>query len=147
MTTLTRRAALGVIAGSAAAIAGGAVLVRLQSEEHLFRTVIEHYLGPVSISDTDMAAFITHFQEKRGHQIPGANLSDAWTAARRLGLHEPAQGLLPDGPAAAIQRFERWVLAEFHMVTDIGWRRGPEDQVTFQSTTACLNPFANFEAA
>lgn len=147
MSRVTRRGAIGVIAGGALGLVGGVGLVSAQSETDLFRSVLEHYLGPVAISDEDMNAFVVHFQTRRGALIPGARLSDAWAALRRSGLHDAARSVLPDGPATVIDRFERWVLAEFHTVTDVALRSDPADSVTFLGTSACLNPFAQFEAA
>ncbi|MCG5480881.1 hypothetical protein [Sinorhizobium alkalisoli] len=64
----------------------------------------------------------------------------------RLHIGDVARPLLSDGPAHRLERFER-LLADFHLLTDYAWRRGPDDPITYSGSQHCVNPFANFEAA
>lgn len=146
MSVITRRAALILIAGGAAAAGGGYAFIRSLSDEELVLGVLERYLGPIEIAEDDLADFVRYFQASHPWAMPGSKLADAYTAAGRLGLQDAALSALPADRVAALEHFERWLLAEFHTVTDIGWRTASEDPVYFMGPSACLNPFAEFEA-
>lgn len=147
MNLLTRRAAIGVIAGGAATATTGYVFVRFPTDKDLVLNVLERYLGPIVISPEDLAAFTDYFWARRANVTPGPPLSYARRAAEGLGLQDTLASTLNVDRAAALERFDRWVLAEFHTVTDIGWRNDPADPVIFIGPQACLNPFARFDMA
>jgi len=148
MIGMSRRAALWLLGGGAASLGVGYAAVRSFSDEDLARAVLERYLGPFEMTDDHLRAFLLAFKARHPWNFPTEKLADAATLAERLGLAAAARRLLPQDDARRLERFERWLLAEFHLVTDFSWRGSPDDPVRFTGAqVGCVNPFANLETA
>ena len=140
---LSRRSTLALIGGGTLAVAGGAAFVATLSDEELVRRVLEHHLGPFEMEEDEMAAFVAGFREQRGWMFPAQKLSILYGTAARFDMSEMTYDL-PGNRGADIERFERQLLGEFHLLTDVGLRASPETPVYYLGPTACLNPFATF---
>lgn len=147
MTHLTRRSALVLLAGTAGtAVAGGYALTREVGATDLVRSVLERHLGPITIAEPELSAFVASFAQGQEWLIPSGKLAAGYETAHDIGLVGPARGLLSADDLARIDLFERRLLGEFHQQTTFGFRQGQDDPVAFVSQTACLNPFAEFAA-
>jgi len=71
-------------------------------------------------------------------------LSDAVTLVEELKLGA-ARRLLPRQKREDLLQFDRWVIAEFHMLTDYAWRSSPDDPIRFTGWHSCTNPFATLD--
>ncbi|AFL50274.1 hypothetical protein ABIE78_003928 [Sinorhizobium fredii] len=147
MRGLSRRAVLGLAGGGLASTALAYAAVRSFSEEDLVRATLRKYLDDVTISDDHLRAFTLEFKKRNPWDFPTEKLADATTLFEGLRLGGMARPLLPADDAMRLERFERWLLTEFHLLTDYAWRGGPNEPVTFSGSQHCVNPFANFETA
>ncbi|MGB3554807.1 MAG: hypothetical protein WBA25_09220 [Jannaschia sp.] len=143
MSRVTRRTAIGVLAGGTVAVAiGGAVAIRATSPAGLVRGTLERYLGPVRISEADLDAFIADFTAGKDWLMPDGKLAQGYELANAVGLGGPAASVLAEEDRSRIELFERRVLGAFHSRTDVGWRQSAEDEVTYLGASGCGNPFA-----
>ena len=147
MFKLSRRAVLGLAGGCVASAALAYAGVRSISDEDLVLATLRRYLGDVKISDEHLRAFTLEFRKRNPWDFPTEKLADAATLFEGLGLGDVVRTLLPVDDATRMERFERWLLADFHLLTDYAWRSGPEEAVTFSGGQPCVNPFANFDAS
>lgn len=148
MIGMSRRAALWLLGGGVASLGVAYAGVRSFSDEDLVRVVLERYLGRFEMTDDHLRAFVLSFKARHPWNFPTGKLADAATLLERLRLAPAARRLLPQDDARRLERFERWLLADFHLVTDFPWRGTPDDPVHFTGAHAgCVNPFANLEMA
>lgn len=147
MTRISRRAMLVLMASGVASTGFGYAAVRSFSDLDLARATLEKYLGALSITDDHLRAFVLDFQKRNPWDFPRGKLADASTLLERLRLGAVARALLPENAAQRLEQFERWLLADFHLVTDFAWRSAPSDPVQYTGSQHCVNPFANFESA
>ncbi|WP_051441016.1 hypothetical protein M728_005566 (plasmid) [Ensifer sp. WSM1721] len=68
-------------------------------------------------------------------------LADATTLFERLHIADVVRALLSDDPAHRPERLERLLLADFHLLTDYAWRRGPDDPITYSGSQLGVNLF------
>ncbi|TCN20604.1 hypothetical protein [Sinorhizobium americanum] len=147
MIMLSRRAVLGLAGGCVASTALAYTAARSFSGEDLVRATLKRYLGELNMSDEHLRAFTLEFRKRNPWDFPTEKLADASTLFEELGLGDAVRPLLSDDDAKRLARFERWLLADFHLLTDYAWRSGPEEAVTFSGSQHCVNPFASFDAA
>lgn len=147
MWRVSRRTVLALAAGGLASTGLAYAAVRSFSDLDTARATLERYLGNLNITDDHLRAFVLEFQRRNPWDFPTEKLADATTLFERLHIGDVARPLLPDDPAQRLERFERLLLADFHLLTDYAWRRGPDDPITYAGSQHCVNPFANFESA
>ncbi|MCG5478504.1 hypothetical protein [Sinorhizobium alkalisoli] len=147
MKGVSRRTVLALAAGGLASTGLAYAAVRSFSELEMVRATLERYLGNLNISDDHLRAFVLEFRRRNPWDFPTGKLADATTLFEKLHIGDMARPLLPEDPAHRLERFERLLLADFHLLTDYVWRRGPDDPITYSGSQLCVNPFANFEAA
>ncbi|WOS65584.1 hypothetical protein [Sinorhizobium fredii] len=147
MRGLSRRAVLGLAGGGIASAALAYTAVRSFSDEDLVRASLRKYLDDLTISDDHLRAFTLEFKKRNPWDFPTEKLADATTLFEGLLLGGVARPLLPDDGAMRLERFERLLLGEFHLLTDYAWRSGADEPVRFFGSPHCVNPFANFETA
>ncbi|OHV72777.1 hypothetical protein [Ensifer sp. LCM 4579] len=147
MRVVSRRTVLALAAGGLASTGLGYAAVRSFSDLDIVRATLERYLGKLNITDDHLRAFMLDFRRRNPWDFPTEKLADAATLIERLHMGDVARPLLPDDPAHRLERFERLALADFHLLTDYAWRRGPDDPITYTGSQHCVNPFANFESA
>ncbi|HXV30422.1 MAG TPA: hypothetical protein VD840_08845 [Sinorhizobium sp.] len=146
MRGISRRAVLALTAGGLASTGLAYAAVRSFSELDVVRATLERYLGSLTMSDDHLRAFTLEFRKRNPWDFPTEKLADATTLFERLQLGDLARPLLPGDAARRLERFERLLLADFHLLTNYAWRRGPDEPVTYSGSQYCVNPFANFES-
>ncbi|MBP2234006.1 hypothetical protein J2Z31_000496 [Sinorhizobium kostiense] len=147
MKGVSRRTVLALAAGGLASTGLAYAAVRSFSDLDVVRATLESYLGTINVSDDHLRAFMLDFKTRNPWDFPTEKLADATALFERLQVGDIARTLLPEDPARRLERFERLLLAEFHLLTDYAWRSGPDDPVTYSGSQPCRNPFANFELA
>lgn len=146
MNKVSRRTVLALAAGGLASTGLAYAAMRSFSELDMVRATLERYLGSLNITDDHLRAFMLEFRKRNPWDFPTEKLADASTLFERLRLADLARPLLPGDPARRLERFERLLLADFHLLTDYAWRNGPDDPITYSGSQHCVNPFANFES-
>jgi len=141
---INRRTALAILAGGVASTGIAAAAVSSFSEEDLVRVTLERYFGPLNMRIEHLQQFVLEFQNRNPWIFPNAKLADAVTLAETVKLGK-ARELLPRDRRRDLRHFDRWVVAEFHMLTDFAWRSSPSDPIRFTGWHPCTNPFANLE--
>ncbi|OHV90393.1 hypothetical protein [Mesorhizobium sp. ORS 3428] len=141
---ITRRTALAVVAGGIASAGAAAAAISSFSDEDLVRITLEKYFGPLNMRIEHLEQFVLEFQNRNPWVFPGAKLADAVTLAETVKLGKMLE-LLPSEKQSDLSNFDRWVIAEFHMLTDYAWRSSPSDPIRFTGWHPCTNPFANLE--
>ncbi|WP_192251151.1 hypothetical protein [Mesorhizobium silamurunense] len=141
---ITRRAALAVVAGGIASTGIAAAAVSSFSDEDLVRVTLEKYFGPLNMRIEHLQQFVLEFRNRNPWVFPSDKLADAVTLLETVRL-DKARELLPRQKQQDVGNFERWVIAEFHMLTDYAWRSSPNDPIRFTGWHPCTNPFANLE--
>lgn len=143
---ISRRSALAVMAGGVVSTGVAYAAVSSFSDEDLVRVTLEKYLGRLNIRIEHLQQFVLEFRNRNPWIFPSQKLSDAVTLVEELKLGA-ARRLLPQQKRDDLVHFDRWVIAEFHMLTDYAWRSSPNDPIRFTGWQSCTNPFANLEPA
>ncbi|RWC31878.1 hypothetical protein [Mesorhizobium sp.] len=146
MMEISRRSALAVMAGGVVSTGVAYAAVSSFSDEDLVRVTLEKYLGRLNIRIEHLQQFVLEFRNRNPWIFPSQKLSDAVTLVEELKLGA-ARRLLPQQKRDDLVHFDRWVIAEFHMLTDYAWRSSPNDPIRFTGWQSCTNPFANLEPA
>jgi hypothetical protein len=146
MKGISRRTVLALAAGGLASTGLAYAAVRSFSDVDVVRATLERYLGDMNMSDDHLRAFMVEFRKRNPWDFPTEKLADATTLFERLKVGDVVRPLLPGDAAQRLERFERLLLADFHLLTDYAWRSGPGDPVTYSGSQHCVNPFANFES-
>jgi hypothetical protein len=146
MKGISRRTVLALAAGGLASTGLAYAAVRSFSDVDVVRATLERYLGDLNMSDDHLRAFMVEFRKRNPWDFPTEKLADATTLFERLQVGDMARPLLPGDAARRLERFERMLLADFHLLTDYAWRSGPDDPITYSGSQHCVNPFANFES-
>ena len=141
---VTRRTALAIVAGGIASTGIAAAAVSSFTDEDLVRVTLEKYLGPLNMRIEHLQQFVLEFHNRNPWIFPGGKVADVVTLAETVKLGK-ARELLPQDKRRDLRHFDRWVVAEFHMLTDYAWRRSPDDPIRFTGWQPCTNPFANLE--
>ncbi|AZO10054.1 MULTISPECIES: hypothetical protein [unclassified Mesorhizobium] len=141
---ITRRTALAIVAGGVASTGIAAAAVSSFSDEDLVRVTLEKYFGPLNMRIEHLQQFVLEFRNRNPWVFPSAKLADAMTLLETVRL-DKAREFLPSRKQQDVGNFERWVIAEFHMLTDYAWRGSPGDPIRFTGWHPCTNPFANLE--
>jgi hypothetical protein len=144
MIEISRRSALAVMAGGVVSTGVAYAAVSSFSDEDLVRVTLEKYLGRLNIRIEHLQQFVLEFRNRNPWIFPSEKLSDAVTLVEGLKLGA-ARRLLPSQKREDLGHFDRWVVAEFHMLTDYAWRSSPNDPIRFTGWQSCTNPFANLE--
>jgi len=144
MMKITRRAALAAIAGGVASTGIGYAAVSSFSDEDLARVTLERYLGPLNMRVEHLQQFVLEFRNRNPWIFPSDKLADAVTLAETVKLGKVRE-FLPRDKRRDLRHFDRWLVAEFHMLTDYAWRSSPGDPIRFTGWHPCTNPFANLE--
>ncbi|WP_407067751.1 hypothetical protein [Mesorhizobium sp. CU2] len=141
---INRRTALAILAGGVASTGIAAAAVSSFSDEDLIRVTLERYFGSLNMRIEHLQQFALEFRNRNPWVFPSDRLADAVTLAETVKLGE-ARELLPRQKRRDLRHFDRWVIAEFHMLTDYAWRSSPNDPIRFTGWHPCTNPFANLE--
>lgn len=144
MIKVSRRAALAILAGGVASSGIAYAAVSSLSDEDLVRVTLEKYFGKLNMRIEHLQQFVLEFRNRNPWIFPNEKLGDAVTLLEELKLGAARQ-LLPEEKKQDLRNFDRWVIAEFHMLTDYAWRSSPNDPIRFTGWHPCTNPFANFE--
>jgi len=144
MMKITRRSALALVAGGLASTGIAYAAVSSFSDEDLVRVTLERYLGPLNMRIEHLQQFVLEFRNRNPWIFPNEKLSDAVTLVEELKLGA-VRRLLPHEKREDLVHFDRWVIAEFHVLTDFAWRSSPNDPIRFTGWQSCTNPFANLE--
>ena len=144
MIEISRRSALAIVAGGVASTGVAFAAVSSFSDEDLVRVTLEKYLGRLNMRIEHLQQFVLEFRNRNPWIFPSAKLSDAVTLVEELKLGA-VRRLLPQEKREDLIHFDRWVIAEFHMLTDYAWRSSPNDPIRFTGWQSCTNPFANLE--
>jgi hypothetical protein len=144
MTKVSRRAALAIMAGGVASTGIAYATVSSLSDEDLVRVTLERYFGRLNMRIEHLQQFVLEFQKRNPWIFPNTKLGDAVTLLEELKLGA-ARRFLPEQKKEDLRHFDRWVIAEFHMLTDYARRSSPADPVRFTGWQPCTNPFANLE--
>lgn len=144
MIEVSRRSALAVVAGGVVSTGVAFAAVSSFSDEDLVRVTLEKYLGRLNIRIEHLQQFVLEFRNRNPWIFPSDKLSDAVTLVEELKLGT-VRRLLPQEKREDLIQFDRWVIAEFHMLTDYAWRSSPNDPIRFTGWQSCTNPFANLE--
>ncbi|TPN89987.1 hypothetical protein FJ987_25050 [Mesorhizobium sp. CU2] len=144
MMKINRRTALAILAGGVASTGIAAAAVSSFSDEDLIRVTLERYFGSLNMRIEHLQQFALEFRNRNPWVFPSDRLADAVTLAETVKLGE-ARELLPRQKRRDLRHFDRWVIAEFHMLTDYAWRSSPNDPIRFTGWHPCTNPFANLE--
>jgi len=144
MIEISRRSALAIMAGGVVSTGVAYAAVSSFSDEDLVRVTLEKYLGRLNIRIEHLQQFVLEFRNRNPWIFPSEKLSDAVTLVEELKLGA-ARRLLPQQKREYLGHFDRWVVAEFHMLTDYAWRSSPNDPIRFTGWQSCTNPFANLE--
>jgi hypothetical protein len=142
MIEISRRSALAVMAGGVVSTGVAYAAVSSFSDEDLVRVTLEKYLGGLNMRIEHLQQFVLEFRNRNPWIFPSQKLSDAVTLVEELKLGA-VRGLLPQQKRDDLVHFDRWVIAEFHMLTDYAWRSSPNDPIRFTGWQSCTNPFAN----
>ncbi|RWB54360.1 MAG: hypothetical protein E5W15_08885 [Mesorhizobium sp.] len=142
MITVSRRVVLGLLGGGVASIGLAYVTVRSFAHEDLVRMVLERYFGPLNMAENELRSFTQEFRAQRPTTFPTENLADVSALLEKLRLASAARPILPGDRGQRLEHFERWLLADFHLLTDYAWRRSPGDPIRFTGSQPCANPFA-----
>ncbi|MES0214144.1 hypothetical protein NKL07_01665 [Mesorhizobium sp. C280B] len=148
MITISRRVVLGLLGGGVASIALAYASLRSFAHEDLVRMVLERHLGPLNMAENELRSFTQEFRAQRPTTFPTEKLSGRFRASGE------AQACIrrPSHPTPAtvrqqLEHFERWLLADFYLLTDYPWRQSPGDPIRFTGPEPCANPFAIIETA
>lgn len=141
---VTRRAALAIVAGGIASTGIAAAAISSLSDEDLIRVTLERYFGPLNMRIEHLQQFALEFRNRNPWIFPNGKLASAVTLAETAKLGGARQ-LLPRQKRRDLRHFDRWVIAEFHMLTDYAWRGSPNDPIRFTGWHPCTNPFANLD--
>ncbi|MBB6410354.1 hypothetical protein [Mesorhizobium sangaii] len=144
MIEVSRRSALAIVAGGVVSTGVAFAAVSSFSDEDLVRITLEKYLGRLNIRIEHLQQFVLEFRNRNPWIFPSDKLSDAVTLVEELKLGA-VRHLLPQEKREDLIQFDRWVIAEFHMLTDYAWRSSPNDPIRFTGWQSCTNPFANLE--
>lgn len=144
MIEVTRRSALAIMAGGLASTGIAYAAVSSFSDEDLIRVTLEKYLGRLNIRKEHLEQFALEFRNRNPWIFPSEKLSDAITLLETAKLGH-ARELLPRQKRRDLRHFDRWVVAEFHMLTDYAWRSSPNDPIRFTAWQSCTNPFATLD--
>ena len=144
MIEVSRRSALAIVAGGVVSTGVAFAAVSSFSDEDLVRVTLEKYLGRLNIRIEHLQQFVLAFRNRNPWNFPSEKLSDAVTLVEELKLGA-VRRLLPQEKREDLIQFDRWVIAEFHMLTDYAWRSSPNDPIRFTGWQSCTNPFANLE--
>ncbi|MER8396252.1 hypothetical protein NKH10_31275 [Mesorhizobium sp. M1340] len=145
MIAVSRRVVLGLLGGGVASIGLAYVSVRSFAHEDLVRMILERHLGPLTMAENELRSFTQEFRAQRPTTFPTENLADVSALLEKLGLASAARPILPGDRAQRLEHFERWLLADFHLLTDYAWRQSPGDPIRFTGPQPCANPFAIIE--
>lgn len=141
---ITRRTALAIVAGGVASTGIAAAAISSFSQEDLVRVTLEKYFGRLNMRIEHLQQFVLEFQNRNPWIFPSDRLADVVTLAETVKLGK-ARDLLPRQKRRDLRNFDRWVIAEFHMLTDYSWRSSPNDPIRFTGWHPCTNPFANLD--
>ncbi|ESY65047.1 MULTISPECIES: hypothetical protein [Mesorhizobium] len=144
MIEVSRRSALAIMAGGVVSTGVAYAAVSSFSDEDLVRVTLEKYLGRLNMRIEHLQQFALEFRNRNPWIFPSSKLSDAVTLVEELKLGA-VRRLLPQEKREDLTHFDRWVVAEFHMLTDYAWRSSPDDPIRFTGWQSCTNPFANLE--
>ncbi|RUX01491.1 MULTISPECIES: hypothetical protein [unclassified Mesorhizobium] len=144
MIEITRRSALAIMAGGVASTGVAYAAVSSFSDEDLVRVTLEKYLGRLNMRIEHLQQFVLEFRNRNPGMFPSEKLSDAVTLLEKAKLGQARQ-LLPKQKQRDLGHFDRWVVAEFHMLTDYAWRGSPNDPIRFTGWQSCTNPFATLD--
>ncbi|AZO56772.1 MAG: hypothetical protein EOS78_14265 [Mesorhizobium sp.] len=144
MIEITRRSALAIMAGGVASAGVAYAAVSSFSDEDLVRVTLEKYLGRLNMRIEHLQQFVLEFRNRNPGMFPSEKLGDAVTLLEKAKLGQARQ-LFPKQKQRDIQHFDRWVVAEFHMLTDYAWRGSPNDPIRFTGWQSCTNPFATLD--
>lgn len=144
MIEVTRRSALAILAGGVASTGVAYAAVASFSDEDLVRVTLEKYLGPLNMRIEHLQQFVLEFRNRNPWIFPSEKLGDAITLLETTRLGQ-ARGLLPKQKRRDLRHFDRWTVAEFHMLTDYAWRSSPDDPIRFTGWQSCTNPFATLD--
>ncbi|MBZ9920585.1 MULTISPECIES: hypothetical protein [unclassified Mesorhizobium] len=144
MTEISRRSALAVMAGGVVSTGIAYAAVSSFSDEDLVRVTLEKYFGKLNMRIEHLQQFVLAFRDRNPWIFPSKKLSDAVTLLEETRLGK-ARALLPEQKKQDLLHFDRWLIAEFHMLTDYAWRSSPGDPIRFTGWQPCTNPFANLE--
>lgn len=144
MIEVTRRSALAILAGGVASTGVAYAAVSSFSDEDLVRVTLEKYLGRLNMRVEHLQQFVLEFRNRNPWIFPSEKLGDAVTLLERTKLGR-ARGLLPRRKQHDLTHFDRWAVAEFHMLTDYAWRSSPDDPIRFTGWHPCTNPFATLD--
>lgn len=144
MIEVTRRSALAILAGGVASTGVAYAAVSSFSDEDLVRVTLEKYLGRLNMRVEHLQQFVLEFRNRNPWIFPSEKLGDAVTLLERTKLGR-ARGLLPQRKQHDLTHFDRWAVAEFHMLTDYAWRSSPDDPIRFTGWHPCTNPFATLD--
>jgi hypothetical protein len=144
MMKISRRAALAFVADGVASTGIAYTAVSAFSDEDLVLVTLEKYLGKLNMRIEHLQQFVLEFHNRNPWIFPTARLGDAVTLLKTVKLGE-ARRLLPSEEKQDLLHFDRWVIAEFHVLTDYAWRSSPSDPIRFTGWQSCTNPFANLE--
>ncbi len=143
---ISRRTMLGLAGAAALASTGiGYAGVRSLSKTDLVRATLENYLGSLPMTDDHMRAFAIKLERRNPWLFPTRKLANAATLASKTGVTDWFRQVLPDDDLGQLERFDRWVLGEFHLLTDYASRGGEEVPISFTGLEPCVNPFAKFD--
>ncbi|PZV37511.1 hypothetical protein [Mesorhizobium kowhaii] len=144
MIEISRRSALAIVAGGVVSTGVAFAAVSSFSDEDLVRVTLEKYLGRLNMRIEHLQQFVLEFRNRNPWVFPSGKLSDAVTLVEELKLGA-VRRLLPQEKREDLIHFDRWVIAEFHMLTDYAWRSSLNDPIRFTGWQSCTNPFANLE--
>ena len=144
MIKISRRSALAIVAGGVVSTGIAYAAVSSFSDEDLVRVTLEKYFGTLNMRIEHLQQFVLAFRDRNPWIFPSGKLSDAVTLAEELKLGT-ARRLLPQQKREDLVHFDRWVIAEFHMLTDYAWRSSPSDPIRFTGWQSCTNPFAKLD--
>ncbi|TPM53529.1 hypothetical protein FJ951_00590 [Mesorhizobium sp. B2-2-3] len=144
MIEISRRSALAVMAGGVVSTGIAYAAVSSFSDEDLVRVTLEKYFGKLNMRIEHLQQFALAFRDRNPWIFPSKKLSDAVTLLEETRLGK-ARALLPEQKKQDLLHFDRWLIAEFHMLTDYAWRSSPGDPIRFTGWQPCTNPFANLE--
>ncbi|TPK36031.1 hypothetical protein [Mesorhizobium sp. B2-5-3] len=144
MIEISRRSALAVMAGGVVSTGIAYAAVSSFSDEDLVRVTLEKYFGKLNMRIEHLQQFVLAFRDRNPWIFPSKKLSDAVTLLEETRLGK-ARALLPEQKRQDLLHFDRWLIAEFHMLTDYAWRSSPGDPIRFTGWQPCTNPFANLE--
>jgi hypothetical protein len=116
--------------GGAVAFSGASyAAVRSYDDLDLVRAALDRYLEAFEISDHHLRAFMLAHRQRYPWNFPS-------------GLGSAARALLPDDDRQQVERFERWLLADFHLLTTYPQRAETANTVYYLQSQLCTNPFA-----